>query len=63
MGAFGAPASGTIKTRQMADNFLERQRRDYEERKRLMQQKHPGGKHTTQGVAKRLLRSRDDYAE
>lgn len=47
----------------MADNFLERQRRDYEERKRLMQQKHSGGKHTTQGVAKRLLRSRDDYAE
>lgn len=44
----------------MADNFLERQRRDYEQRKQQLLNAHKLGQ---QSVAKRLLRSRDDYAD
>lgn len=43
----------------MADNFLERQRRDYDERKRKWQQK--GGTRTNVSVASILRKSREEF--
>lgn len=44
----------------MADNFLERQRMAYEEKKQQMQKNH---KIRIESVAKRMLRSHDDYPD